>query len=465
MKWRLAIALLVLSSTALRSAAETETVSLAVTPAALPRPALKYRLWPAVVGLKRGNAAILYYRAALQVASRGPRAPEYSERQSQLLELPPDKLPIAEAQQMLDGLPEFVLASNYRDCAWDTPADEFGIETVLPELDSLRELARRAALKTRIAVAKRDYAEAAETARAMFRAGRRLSESGTLVGALVGVSISSLACREVEHWIGTPGSPNLYVALTDLPTPFVSLRPALEAEPFMLATLPYRELLEQGVLSQQQADELWRAALELFKQFDDRWSRDDRFELRATAAAVGAYPLAKQILIERGRKPSDVEAMPVAQAILSVALDAYQDLLAEGAAWSDEPYYEAAPALDRLAEQIETLSARPEGWIARGILPAIKAVTLAGHRLQQRIDALRIVEALRLHAATHGGRLPETLANVDVVPLPLDPMSGKPFEYRLEGDKAILIAPAVPLTYRYEITIAGKTSQSGDAAK
>jgi hypothetical protein len=57
-------------------------------------------------------------------------------------------------------------------------------------------------------------------------------------------------------------------------------------------------------------------------------------------------------------------------------------------------------------------------------------------RLDQRIGLLRHVEALRMYAAEHG-RFPASLADVPV-PLPIDPVTGKPFDYRLEEGKAIL---------------------------
>ena len=41
-----------------------------------------------------------------------------------------------------------------------------------------------------------------------------------------------------------------------------------------------------------------------------------------------------------------------------------------------------------------------------------------------------------------GGELPAALADVTVVPVPLDPVTGKPFEYRLEGETAVLVGPA-----------------------
>jgi hypothetical protein len=63
----------------------------------------------------------------------------------------------------------------------------------------------------------------------------------------------------------------------------------------------------------------------------------------------------------------------------------------------------------------------------------------------------RVIEALRMHAASHGG-LPDPLAEVTIVPIPLDPMTGRPFRYRCEGETAILVGPESEpkwvLTYR-----------------
>ena len=72
---------------------------------------------------------------------------------------------------------------------------------------------------------------------------------------------------------------------------------------------------------------------------------------------------------------------------------------------------------------------------------------------------LRVVEALHLHAAAHDGKLPKALADVPV-PLPVDPFSGKPFVYKLEGDAAVVQGTppggeekTAAYNIRYEVTI------------
>ena len=50
---------------------------------------------------------------------------------------------------------------------------------------------------------------------------------------------------------------------------------------------------------------------------------------------------------------------------------------------------------------------------------------------------LRHVEALRMYVAGHDGKLPAKLSDCPV-PLPVDPFTGKPFRYKVEGETAHL---------------------------
>jgi len=89
--------------------------------------------------------------------------------------------------------------------------------------------------------------------------------------------------------------------------------------------------------------------------------------------------------------------------------------------------------------------------LARLVLPAVGNCRVAVTRLERRFAALRCVEAIRLYAAAHDGRLPEFLDEVTEVPIP-----GKPFPYRLEGDTAVLEAAGPDTSHprRYRLTLA-----------
>ena len=55
-----------------------------------------------------------------------------------------------------------------------------------------------------------------------------------------------------------------------------------------------------------------------------------------------------------------------------------------------------------------------------------------------------MVEALRLYAHSHNGCLPEKLDEMTEVPIPDDPVTGKPFVYRLDGATATIELTPLP---------------------
>src|SRR5207302_11419252 len=79
----------------------------------------------------------------------------------------------------------------------------------------------------------------------------------------------------------------------------------------------------------------------------------------------------------------------------------------------------------------------PSLSLGLGLVPAVKNVKQAQTRLDQRIAYLQILEAIRLHAYKNGGSLPATLAETKL-PLPVDPVTGKPFEYAVQDGVASL---------------------------
>ena len=78
------------------------------------------------------------------------------------------------------------------------------------------------------------------------------------------------------------------------------------------------------------------------------------------------------------------------------------------------------------------------------LTPALNSVRLAAIRLDRELDALQCIEAIRLYANAHEGKLPNSLEAITDAPVPLDPVTGKPFLYQVNGDSATLSAPAPP---------------------
>jgi hypothetical protein len=110
----------------------------------------------------------------------------------------------------------------------------------------------------------------------------------------------------------------------------------------------------------------------------------------------------------------------------------YEELRDEGLKWMSLPYWQAEAGI--LVEL--TPGRREDCLFGKLLLPHIK-VKNAQARFEQRIGLLRHVEAIRLYAADHDGKVPAQLSDIQL-PLPVDPFTGKPFIYKVDGQDAVL---------------------------
>ncbi|MEX2091810.1 MAG: hypothetical protein WD971_03985, partial [Pirellulales bacterium] len=94
------------------------------------------------------------------------------------------------------------------------------------------------------------------------------------------------------------------------------------------------------------------------------------------------------------------------------------------------------------------------------LMPAMHAARSAEIRLERDLAAMQVIEALRMYAASHAGGLPAQLNEITEVPVPLNPATGQPFSYHLDGATAVLDLPAsdgIPnYNRRFEITVDSK---------
>lgn len=87
--------------------------------------------------------------------------------------------------------------------------------------------------------------------------------------------------------------------------------------------------------------------------------------------------------------------------------------------------------------------------------PATAKVDHAQLRTERQFDLLQTIEAIRLHAA-ETGQWPDKPADIKLVPVPNDPATGKPFEFKRNGNKIELYAPP---------PIAGEQPNRGNAIR
>lgn len=442
-----------------------QVYQIVVTPAPEPDPPLKYALYPRSYELQPGNSVPYWYRAMFEFGRQEAQGgyDTFNENMHAWLDGPVSELPVDEVREFLSLLEsafhEARVAALREETDWDLRLyDLRGSETIyfrLPEFQESRTLARFVALRSRLAIAERDYPEAIEWFRVNFRLGRDVAQPETLINQLVGTAIISIACDDLIDLIAAPGSPNLYWALASIPRPPIDYRTSYEFE----QTLPQRYvpwLAETDVPDRTGAE--WRS---LFRQtvrdiahdsspeldhlaIDDE-TPDWRVDLATCALISRNYPTVKRDLIDWGYPADEVERMPIGRAVALHQQEAYRRVTQQTAKWAMLPHRAVDGQDEREQQQLEQ-----DGWLAHGwsgretipivttLLPTFEQAHEAEARGTMRPIALMALEAIRMHAWENGGRLPASLEEITVVPVPDNPATGKPFPYRLEGDTASL---------------------------
>jgi hypothetical protein len=426
-------------------------ITLRLQPRAAPVPALKYRLIPEIRDQIAGNAVQSYLRAMNpEWYNSVGGSQKLIEQAGDLTRTSPGSLTPEQVKKFQflrrsKMLMEIDRGARRSYCDWELVerARVDGVGTLLPDVQSMRSLIHLMQMRAKLELRDRNFGAAATSLQTEFGLSRHVGSGPFLIQGLVGVACASIAQQAVEDWITMPDSPNLYWALTDLPSPLIDLRNGFEGERLLVdAVFPhYREMLDDPSIPPPSAAELDK----MLKNYLDLASGPTRPPLERAFGRVTlslrCYPEAKRFLRETGRTDEQIEAMPVLHAVFLYQTHRYDVAYDSVRRWVRLPYAE----MNRYAKKDLDNSPRKQGNYPEDmdilLVPAIFRVCEAGQRVDRRIAALRCVEAIRMYAAKNGGKLPATLADITEVPVPIDTWTGKPFEYRLEGDKASLIGP------------------------
>jgi len=465
MKRSLCLVCLVLIAPSAFGQQAVKSVPLTVSPAKEPTSALKWRLLPPLRDLRPGNAAFCYQRAHNPEIFAGlQRHPDY-QNYSDWLTQPLNKFPADKARALLPAavLRDVDEGARRLHCDWELieRLRKDGFSTLLPEVQMTRVYGSLLALRARLEIHDRQYDRAIRSLQSGYALARHVAEGPTLINALVGIAIAGQMDRQLETLLEQPDAPNLYWSLTNLPRPFIDTRRGLEGEGLMVdAMFPnIRDTLQKTRPRPFSTDEI-QTGLDGLANI-----AGGQTEVRVLVALYAAkvYPEAKKFSLANGWTEENLAALPVTQVALMFAVTDYDRHLEDTIKWAGVPYWEARPRFAELTKRLADAkrdSALSPGMLAQLILPAVHNVALAQVRAERKHAALRCVEALRLHAAEHNGRLPAALADIKAVPVPSDPATGTAFSYRVEGTTAHLEGGAPEgepaserNTLHYEITL------------
>ena len=317
-----------------------------------------------------------------------------------------------------------------------------------------------------------------------FVLARHVGECEAFISFLAGSACAAIAERGIERLLNCPHAPNLYFSLTVLPVPLVRLHRALEGErlytynlfPGMgvllgnpdAANLTEKHLADclqsieqlQTEISYTAADqqqlthalqendgnlteEQVAALVEAVKSFQP--TLVSTFERQKLMQAMqDKHALAESALFAAGWPRDKVGAMPPLQVALLHSFLEYDTVLDELLVWTDRPYVETAVRLNDLSQRFpEDAANAPAIPLLMSLISKVSQIVLGQVRVDRKLALLRTIDARRAwYAARHEGNLPPSLAAVEEVPVPLDPVTGKAFEYEGTGGTATLRARA-----------------------
>jgi hypothetical protein len=430
---------------------------LVLSPAAAPIPSLKYRLLPSVSELQPGDAAPLYLRIRHDLRV-GPYV--FGEKGQPMLDTPFDKFPRKEARELVDGWKsryrQIEFGARRETCNWNyslREQRENAISILLPDAQDMREWGRLVALKARVEIADGRLDDAAHTLETGIAFGKHVGSGPFLINYRVGQAIVGLMLNEVEEFISQPGSPNLYWALTTLPRPLVDYRGAIEVEQGIVEGM----VPELTDLDSPRSEVEWKARLMRLHSrllgLSKQVGADDSNLTKELAAMEGMafeqvrermLPDARRFVDEPSNKSVKAGKIGDDQAIVLLIAHRYRTL--QDAVFQNAylPYAEMAARSPRAEALLAAAKSQdPASAVLAALLPPLLPNALRASALgERRVAALRVIEALRLHLGTHG-QLPGRLGDLIDVPVPVDPATGQPFHYGLEGGKATLSAPAI----------------------
>jgi hypothetical protein len=457
-----ALALFALPGRAEQAISSSETlIQLTVQPAAAPKPALRYLLLPELREMNPGNPIQNYLKCFAEQQNFFFNK-ETVDRREKLLTAPLKELPAQELQDYGgNALRQADWAARLDKPDWQIMLNlkRDGVNTLLPDVQQMRILANALKVRFRAEVALGRFDLAVRTAKTMFALARHLGEHPTFIGDLVGIAVANMAIGPLEEMIEQPGCPNLYWALTNLPRPLVRLDIGAEGErTWVLAH--FHDLPDNVPMSEDQVKRFIAETdplLHLNEGKGDEQVKGLRAWLDERNKNEELLSAARRRLVEVGLPDERVKGFPADQVLLLDQERQYEvrrdDLL---------------KLLNVPLWQVEALSGEVKGGANPQkraetplfyLEPATDKVRRAQGRLEQRMALLRQVEALRLYAADHDGKLPAKLADCPV-PLPDDPFTGKPFRYEVAGNTAHLRGTPPPglekdpvFNVHYEVTI------------
>jgi hypothetical protein len=413
--------------------AKPDEKQFSVHPASLPQPSLKYRFLPDTADQTSGNAALAYLLAFAQ-------APVDSHLYA-LLNTPTNDLRKVGAEEFLSkqdaALRQVHIATSRTECQWDPSFRQLGFAWKADYLNHARWVADVLTIRIRLAIADGHHDEAVDALRDGFTLARNLGREGPVVQALYASGIESAMLQNARELMQAKNSPNLYWALANLPRTMIDLRGMMEMETAaVFFTFPELKDHPEQLSAARSRDLLSRLAMY------SHASPTSEDTAAALVHMMKVYPAAKERLLRAGLKPLEVENLAANSVVLAYDVSQYRQQAQELIKWAGLPPWESLPGLREAGDHID--AERQDYNALTLLLPAFHNSDRRIASVDRELAMMRCVEAIRAYAASHEGTPPANLEALSPqTPAPIDPMSGRAFEYQAK-DNAVTLRGLAP---------------------
>jgi hypothetical protein len=426
-----------------------QVVKLVGKPETSTKASQRYRLAPDSLDMKTANAAPLLMRAALVERQVSQRWTPKQETKWLYSELPREEAALQEVRTFLGHYSPMLSlvdqAAHCTYCDWGFPP--MTIQTIpdlpLGEIQAMRQVAGFLALRYRLQVHDNKLDEALQTLCTGLALARHVGNSDFLIQDLVGVAIATIFLGKVEEFIQLPGAPNLYWALTQLPTPLVDCRRSIRQEMNTFArSFPQLRKLTRGPMSVEQVNQIADQMIAGLRAVSGDQGASDPYwsgRLGVATLSIKLFPEAKKALLDQGLTAEQIQAMPSLQVVLLYLQEQYEEFKEDILKWLALPPWQGRAGFE-LASRRNYKILREKNPLLALLLPAIEKVYQAQFRVDWRVAGLRTAEALRLYASSHQSLPPAKLSDITEVPLPINPYTGHDFSdaYQVKDGVGVL---------------------------
>jgi hypothetical protein len=420
---------------------------------------MKYALMFNFAERLQGNAAMTYADAVMLLK---PDSNDTAEKALDALAAN-DEAGFAKAADSIDlpALFDQLDVAGRRDrCDWDSPLRDRGVLTLLPHLNPLTHgVSKVIRVRATRQVMQGKVDEALATMRLGYELADKLGQEQVIVSALVSVGQFSWMNEPLARLMSRPESPNLYWALRELPPRWPILRRAWDAEfGWIYVCVP---TLAKARAGERLSAAQWHKAMydevaPFFLNYENYYPKGTRphpdpvKDAGADVLRMAREQFAATHKVSAEQAANEDPTVVIGEFYYRSFETAHDDLgKLRGLSYPEILPRARAVNVDQIAKLKKEQPANP---FLEGVTGMYRAIDRFA-RADRQLAALITVEAIRSYAAANGGKLPSKLDDMIDTPVPLNPITGKAFEYEVKGGEATLkdSASETPLTYTITI--------------